>query len=447
MGLKCRLLGHAYGEPEVERSREENGDEVVVTVREVQVCDRCGAEETVSKNREVTAIRSPSEVGLDAGASGPDASPAPPDGQNAPTGGDAPPEPAGTERSPPADSAVEPTDLSESPAESADIPTAQQPPESTAEQHAADVGEESARDDERGEVIDHVDDKEIRDVDSGTAEPPDVTTESLDSDAARDVSDDTAESQPDSDDGWETGSDEWDDVESDPDADDAVILDAGAAERDEAQWPEETDTDAVDGPAGTDESREVADEEVTNDAEIIDGDAADDGGDERVDGERDPGAWPERDDLPGGDGNAGGRAAEASGGAGASGGDGWPAVEGDDEGFDAHPGGDGDIELGGNGLTPEVNGHAGSEADAPETVEGVAVEEDPGIRRAERDGAKSDGFIRTTESGTLESDVPDDRIEFYCPNCGHARMAGASSLRAGDICPECKQGYIAERER
>jgi predicted RNA-binding Zn-ribbon protein involved in translation (DUF1610 family) len=38
-------------------------------------------------------------------------------------------------------------------------------------------------------------------------------------------------------------------------------------------------------------------------------------------------------------------------------------------------------------------------------------------------------------------------VEFYCPNCGHARVAGASSIRAGDICPECKQGYIAERER
>ena len=59
MGLKCRLLGHTYGDPEVERNREERGDEVVVTIREVQTCARCGDEQVVSQNKEVTAIRSP----------------------------------------------------------------------------------------------------------------------------------------------------------------------------------------------------------------------------------------------------------------------------------------------------------------------------------------------------------------------------------------------------
>jgi hypothetical protein len=35
MGLRC-LLGHDYGETEIEREREEDGDEMVVTIREVE---------------------------------------------------------------------------------------------------------------------------------------------------------------------------------------------------------------------------------------------------------------------------------------------------------------------------------------------------------------------------------------------------------------------------
>jgi hypothetical protein len=69
MGLRC-LLGHDFGPPEIEREREENGDEMVVTVREVETCRRCGEERVVSENKEVTAIRSPDELGLDASADG-----------------------------------------------------------------------------------------------------------------------------------------------------------------------------------------------------------------------------------------------------------------------------------------------------------------------------------------------------------------------------------------
>ena len=41
MGLRC-LLGHEYANREVEREREERGNEVVVTYRTVETCDRCG---------------------------------------------------------------------------------------------------------------------------------------------------------------------------------------------------------------------------------------------------------------------------------------------------------------------------------------------------------------------------------------------------------------------
>ncbi|WP_458185298.1 DUF7093 family protein [Haladaptatus sp. NG-WS-4] len=59
MGLRCSLLGHDYGESEIEREREEQGNEVVVTVREFKECARCGDQSVVSENKEVTAIEEP----------------------------------------------------------------------------------------------------------------------------------------------------------------------------------------------------------------------------------------------------------------------------------------------------------------------------------------------------------------------------------------------------
>lgn len=59
MGLRCSLLGHDYGEPDVEREREERGNEVVITIRELETCTRCGAESVVSENTEVRPIGPP----------------------------------------------------------------------------------------------------------------------------------------------------------------------------------------------------------------------------------------------------------------------------------------------------------------------------------------------------------------------------------------------------
>ncbi|WP_225333243.1 DUF7093 family protein [Halomicrobium urmianum] len=61
MSLKCSVLGHSFGETEVERDREEQGSEVVITIREVETCERCGTERTVSENKEVTAIETPDD--------------------------------------------------------------------------------------------------------------------------------------------------------------------------------------------------------------------------------------------------------------------------------------------------------------------------------------------------------------------------------------------------
>ncbi|WP_338739910.1 DUF7093 family protein [Haloplanus salilacus] len=109
-------------------------------------------------------------------------------------------------------------------------------------------------------------------------------------------------------------------------------------------------------------------------------------------------------------------------------GDDWPEPEGEDEGFDAEP----------------------SDVDPPAaTVGGSTTAED------ERGGAATNGSVSssTTDKQFVAADevepIGDDRdgtaTEFFCPNCGYARAAGGSSMRAGDICPECHKSYITER--
>ncbi|MFB6084057.1 MAG: hypothetical protein ABEJ94_07420 [Halorientalis sp.] len=61
MAIKCSLLGHKFGGTEVEEEREEQGSEVVVTIKEVEICDRCGERRVVSENKEVTSLAAAGE--------------------------------------------------------------------------------------------------------------------------------------------------------------------------------------------------------------------------------------------------------------------------------------------------------------------------------------------------------------------------------------------------
>ena len=56
MSLKCSLFGHLYGETQVEHDREQDGNEVITTVREVRTCSRCAKRLVVSENKEVTTV-------------------------------------------------------------------------------------------------------------------------------------------------------------------------------------------------------------------------------------------------------------------------------------------------------------------------------------------------------------------------------------------------------
>lgn len=57
MDIRCSILGHTYQETEVEREREDRGEEEVITLREFRECRRCGNRDLVSENKHVRAVQ------------------------------------------------------------------------------------------------------------------------------------------------------------------------------------------------------------------------------------------------------------------------------------------------------------------------------------------------------------------------------------------------------
>lgn len=55
MGIRCSLTGHRFEETEVERERDEDGDKVVITTKEYDVCLRCGQRSLNNETTEVTS--------------------------------------------------------------------------------------------------------------------------------------------------------------------------------------------------------------------------------------------------------------------------------------------------------------------------------------------------------------------------------------------------------
>jgi len=327
MGIRCSLLGHDYGESFVERDREERGNEVVVTERELRECNRCGAEHVTSENTEVRPVQ---------------------------------PEPAPT------------ADASTDAASATDADAGAQPTDDD-----ADTGDAGGAFTSATEVIEQAEagmsDAEASGAGDDTADPAADT----DADDAVILDDDADDASP--------GSDQWDepaDPEVDPD-------DPGTPTPD----PEDEDVEFV-GSSDPDESTaadpgEPADSDTGAGADATAGTATESGGDLN----RDRGEWPE--------------------------------PEGEDQGFDATPGDDPAGEVG--AATADADGETG-------TFEfGAESEPDP---------ADETGF---TSAGPVDQAGADD-LDFtlFCPECGFERYAAGSSLRAGDICPECKRGYLGE---
>lgn len=200
---------------------------------------------------------------------------------------------------------------------------------------------------------------------------------------------------------------------TDPDEDDGEILDDDEdPERERGEWPDADDVEEpAEGAAPRADAAEATDDEPAAAPESEGAEILDDGGDE--DGEQ---PWPERESPPQ-EADDGGASAE------------WPEHDGEDEGFAAESGGGErtDVSFGG-GLAPESAATGDSQSYVGHDADDGDVEE----------------LVRADDAGTASVDSD---TEYFCPNCGHADTATGSSMRAGDICPECHGGYIAERER
>jgi hypothetical protein len=208
-----------------------------------------------------------------------------------------------------------------------------------------------------------------------------------------------------------------------PDANDAPATadgDETASDSGAAPTASAGDDDVVidaEADADGDGDSESRPDPAEEDAVILEDEPTDDDG-----GDRGRGEWPSAD----------AEAADASDPTVDGDDEGWPDTQGEDEGFDAEPD-DGEpaaVSFGG-GLTPDgtdaaTNGSAGTPDGSGGAVAGKQ-------------------FVAAEAVEPVSEESPGE-TEFFCPNCGYARVAGGSSMRAGDICPDCHKGYIAERE-
>jgi hypothetical protein len=413
MGLRC-LLGHDFGPSGVVREHEQDGSEMVVTEREIRRCRRCGEEQVLSESTEVRAIRPESDVRperRDADAVAPASST-----QGADVGDEA--SPLGGERD------------TESPVGD-DEPT-ESTPDTAALRNAADSV-----------------------TGPGDASPASTSETAPELDASTTTVEDTAD-EPASNtsliDRAEAGFDE----PADPDEEDAVILDTDdEPERERGAWPDSDDVgsrsdvsasdDSSVDPVATD-SQSDADESLPEreDTETqVDADADDEVDEPQSLAER---AAEEDAELMGSASesdtdDAGTKQPDTASTEGA-----WPAHDGEDQGFSAGTATSGGPGMAyGNELTPGSGSGSGSTNGRSQHDQSSADYETSYLENTveQRDG---DGTIVSAGSSERSAPRPGAETEYYCPNCGHTRPLD-SSLRTGDICPECQQGYIAEREQ
>ncbi|RZV11626.1 hypothetical protein BDK88_0506 [Natrinema hispanicum] len=361
MVLRCSLLGHDFGDTEVEHEREERGSEVVVTVQEFEECSRCGERNVISENTEVTSL-----------AAGTDADSLPNDHDPDPT--EPPLEPDATdELTSETDAAVIDTDESATETD-AEFIDADEP----------DSGGDAA-------FVDA--DEPVTETD---AEFIDAGESSSETDAEF-IDDDTTEST----------------VESTPTDSDTETTSA-----------ETTATDDIDLP--TDENGDP----VVDDGEILEDD------DLAPERDREHGEWPDSSDVgpP-----VGADSAPTE----------WPDDDTDTgtdtEDVAADPTStDDDAVVIDNDVPADARNDARSVTAAPptddatdDTTDDASSESASGIEWADSVPTPTD-----RDNGTAD-DVP---TEFYCPRCDYVASGDRASLRAGDICPDCRKGYLSERE-
>jgi hypothetical protein len=203
--------------------------------------------------------------------------------------------------------------------------------------------------------------------------------------------------------------------------------DAGSAADDDPA-EDVSDLPGGDEPAVDDDEDHAAEDEDADEESVDDAIILDDDGEDAND-DRDHGEWPAADDpssAPDTDAAEAVDSAEeiesADGTTVVDADDDWPEPEGEDEGFDAEP----------SGSDPPAVSVGGAADDGGEAANGTATGKQ---------------FVSAEQVEHVNDARSGGETEFFCPNCGYARAAGGSSMRAGDICPDCHEGYIGERER
>lgn len=208
--------------------------------------------------------------------------------------------------------------------------------------------------------------------------------------------------------------------------DDGVILPNEPEERGEGEWPESKETDEPDESADEPSQWPDAGEspETPGETEAAEWPDTEEASAESADSE--PSAWPARDSEKDEEDES---ASEPQP---------WPETTGEDEGFDAVTGGDDsdvdDVEFGG-GLTPQRSG--GSTPDDTDESDD-ATEVAPAGITSTTPGPEPTGPQLSNASG--------DSL-LVCPECGNEVSGEITSHRPGDICPECRRGYLTARER
>ncbi|MFP4530535.1 MAG: hypothetical protein ACLFNC_04510 [Halodesulfurarchaeum sp.] len=363
MGLRCSLLGHAYGEPVTERDRERRGDEEVVTVRKLRTCKRCGAESVLSENTEVRHLDSVRE-GED------HRSPTEDDDQGPVT-------------------APEPTTAS---AETTPGATESDTDEST----EADVAE----------IIETAEDPEPAASDSQPTDPAQA-----DAPAGESVPDASEPVDPDA------GSAEAEPEPADSDPDDGIIIEDSAEPAGESA-----------GDSSPEPATQPADSEAPVEEPLT--------GRDSIDDIEETGAEAETDSTA---------ESESMFGTGAE-----PTTGREQDSTESEPGAERDAWK----ERPETE--TGGPADLHSSTDQAAEGRDDPAFQFESPGDTEDGNrgSSTTQrgpsgiasEGPIEVDVDAETpyASLVCPECGFSEAA-VSSLRAGDICPECHRGYLAGR--
>ncbi|MEF8800733.1 MAG: hypothetical protein V5A38_05855 [Halolamina sp.] len=450
MGLRC-LLGHNFGEPETERERNEEGNEVVVTVREVKTCQRCGEKQVVSENKEIKSIdqlRESANVGSpgEPATNEPSATGGADEwGATGSVGGGDEPTTTGQQTSGGADQWS--TDELEVGGDSTDADP---------EEAAVSTDEPGDVDEGVAEIIESAEkNDEMIQTDEGerTAEP-EVGEDETPADPDSRPSDEDVE-EPDTpeedaeilDDGSppQEGREQWDEqadpsqvpgqgsteTESDaPDGEDAVIMGDDTEEPVvEEGEPEPTESEPAD-PEPSDEEPTAVESE---DAVILDGESGDPEPSEPA--ETGDGAMESEDAVE--------ESTEETGHTP------WPETSGEDEGHDAsEPDGEpADVEFGG-GLTPDQPQNENNGVEAGASPESPASESSQSSADTASAGDDDSGGTQAPEPNiNLEQSSREAQLEYYCSECGLTRDVGNSSMRAGDICPDCRKGYITERRK